>query len=65
MGGEIVIMKYIAFLKEGGNGIHFFADETWLCIRALILAHVCVIKIFCVKKNVSGNLWSMSTDTVE
>ena len=51
--------------KGEGNGVQFLGEETWFCIRALILAHVCVIEIFCIKKNVSVIPRSMNTDTVE
>lgn len=51
--------------KEKATEYNFFAEETWFCIRALILAHVCVIEIFCINKNVCVNPRSMNTDTVE
>ena len=51
--------------KEKATEYNFFAEETWFCIRALTLAHVCVIEIFCINKNVCVNPRSMNTDTVE
>ena len=68
------ILKWFSNWKANHDGhlatkkateYNFFADETWFCIRALILAHVCVIEIFCIQKKVSVNPKSMNTDTVE
>ncbi len=55
----LVILKWFSIWKSNHDGLlakekateyNFFAAETWFCIRALILAHVCVIEIFCIKK---------------
>ncbi len=43
----------------------FFADETWFCIKSLLLGHVTAIKIFCVGNGKKINPQSMNTDTVE
>jgi len=43
----------------------FFADETWFCIKSLLLAHVLVIHIYCITKGESVNPRTMNTDTVE
>ena len=52
-------------LSEDATEFNFFADETWFCIRALILAHVGAISIYCVLKRVSINPKKMNTDAVE
>lgn len=53
-------------VKEGkANEYNFFADETWFCIRALLLGHVAAIQIYCVEKGMSINPRAMNTDTVE
>ncbi|KAL7533595.1 hypothetical protein ACHAXR_005333 [Thalassiosira sp. AJA248-18] len=51
--------------KKEATEYNFFADETWFCIRSLLLAHVAAIEIYCVRKSVSINPSSMNTDTVE
>ena len=71
----ISILKRFSNWKINHNGhlannnateYNFFAGKTWLCIRALILAHVCVNEILILhSKNVSVDSWSMNTDTVE
>jgi hypothetical protein len=43
----------------------FFADETWFCIKALMLGHVSAIDIFCAKNGENINPWTMNTNTVE
>ena len=53
-------------MEEGkANEYNFFADETWFCIGALLLAHVSAIQIYCVGERVSMNPQAMNTDTVE
>jgi hypothetical protein len=44
---------------------NFFANETWFCIKSLLLAHITVIQIYCVKKGESISPRTMNTDTVE
>jgi hypothetical protein len=44
---------------------NFFADETWFCIRSLLLSHVTAIQIYCVENSESINPRTMNTDTVE
>ena len=43
----------------------FFADETWFCIKSLLLAHITVIQIYCVSKGQCVSPRTMNTDTVE
>ena len=43
----------------------FFANETWFCIKSLLLAHIMVIQIYCVMKGQSVSPQTMNTDTVE
>jgi hypothetical protein len=43
----------------------FFADETWFCIKTLLLGHVMAIQIYCVEQGESVKLQTMNTDTVE
>ena len=43
----------------------FFANETWFCIKSLLLGHVAVMYIYCVIKGESISLWTMNTDMVE
>jgi hypothetical protein len=42
----------------------FFAEETWFCIKSLLLAHITVIQIYCVSKGKSISSQTMNTDTV-
>ncbi|KAL9182387.1 hypothetical protein ACHAXT_013039 [Thalassiosira profunda] len=51
--------------KDKAGEYNFFADETWFCIRALILGHVATIEMYCVQQGESVNPSSMNTDTVE
>jgi hypothetical protein len=44
---------------------NFFANETWFCIKSLLLAHIVVIPIYCVMDNKSVSPRTMNTDTVE
>jgi hypothetical protein len=44
---------------------NFFADETWFCIRSLLLSHVTAIQIYCVENSKSINPRTMNTDMVE
>ena len=42
----------------------FFANETWFCIKSLLLGHVAVMHIYCVIKGESISPRTMNTDTV-
>ena len=42
-----------------------FAGETWKCIRLLILAHSCIIQLYCINNNTTVNLYVINTDVVE
>ncbi len=44
---------------------NFFANETWFCIKLLLLGHVAVMHIYCVIKGKSISPRTMNTDTVE
>jgi hypothetical protein len=44
---------------------NFFADETWFCIKSVLLGHVAVMHIYCVIKGESISPRTMNTDTVE
>jgi hypothetical protein len=44
---------------------NFFANETWFCIKSLLLAHITVIQIYCVSKGQCVSPRTMNTDTVE
>ena len=44
---------------------NFFAEETWGCIQALVLAHVAIIQLHCVEKKVAINPRVINTDVVE
>ncbi len=44
---------------------NFFANETWFGIKALLMAHITVIQIYCVMKGESISPRTMNTDTVE
>ncbi len=44
---------------------NFFANETWFCIKLLLLAHITVIQIYCVMKGESISPRTKNTDTVE
>jgi hypothetical protein len=44
---------------------NFFADETWFCIKSLLLGHVAVMHIYYVIKGESISPRTMNTDTVE
>ncbi len=43
----------------------FFPDETWFCIKMLLLGHVMAIQIYCVEQGESVMPQTMSTDTFE
>lgn len=47
------------------NEFNFFANETWLCIEALILAQVSAIQLFCIDTKQKINPRSMNTYVVE
>jgi hypothetical protein len=42
-----------------------FADETWRCIQSLILAHVCIIQLYCIEKKETIKPRVINTDVVE
>ncbi len=44
---------------------NFFANETWFCIKSLLLGNVAVMHIYCVIKGESISPRTMNTDTVE
>ncbi len=44
---------------------NFFADKTWFCIKSLLLAHIMVIQIHCVKNGESISPQMMNINTVE
>ena len=44
---------------------NFFANETWFCIKSLLLAHITIIQIYCGMKGKSISPRTMNTDTVE
>ena len=44
---------------------NYFAEETWGCIQALVLAHVAIIQLHCVEKNVEINPRVINTDAIE
>ena len=44
---------------------NFWADETWFCIRALLLAHAGAIQIHCIEGGNSIRPRSLNTDVVE
>ncbi len=44
---------------------NYFADETWFCVKSLLLAHVRVIQIYCITKGKSIYPQTMNTNTVE
>ncbi len=51
--------------EKRATEFNFFADETWFCIKALLLSHVTAIDIFCAKNGERINPRTMNTDTVE
>jgi len=53
--------------KNGGKSTAYilFADETWFCIKSLLLGHVTIIQLYCVMKGESISPRTMNTDTVE
>ena len=51
--------------KGAADEYNFFADETWFCIRALLLSHVAAIEIYSVQKKMKIRPGSMNTDAVE
>jgi hypothetical protein len=44
---------------------NFFANETWFCIKSLLLAHITVSQIYCVSKGQCVSPQKMNTDTVK
>ncbi len=55
---EMVRMKH-------STEYNFFTDETWFCIKSLLLAHITVIQTYCVKNGESISPQTMNTNTVE
>ncbi|KAL7542027.1 hypothetical protein ACHAWF_011062 [Thalassiosira exigua] len=51
--------------SKSTNEYNFFADETWFCIRALILAHAGAIQLYCIERDEKLDPRSMNTDVVE
>jgi hypothetical protein len=51
--------------EKHATAYNFFADETWFCIKSLLLGHVTVIQLYCVMKDESIIQKAMNTDTVE
>jgi hypothetical protein len=51
--------------EKRATEFNFFADETWFCIKVLLLGHVTAIDIFCAKNGERINPRTMNTDTVE
>ena len=51
--------------EEACHQIHFFANETWFCIKLLLPGHVPVMHIYSVIKGKSISPQTMNTDTVE
>ena len=43
----------------------FFADSTWQCIQMMVLGHVVVIEVWCIKRGMEVNPKAMNTDPVE
>jgi hypothetical protein len=44
---------------------NFLADETWFCIKTLLLCHVMALQIYFVEQGESVTPQTMNTDTVE
>ena len=36
--------------EKHATGYNFFANETWFCIKSLLLGHVTIIQLYCVMK---------------
>ena len=51
--------------KKLATEFNVFTNETWFCIKSLLLAHITVIQIYCVSKGQSVSPRTMNTDTVE
>ena len=51
--------------KKKQLNITFFVNETWFCIRVLLLANIGAIQIYYVQKGERVNHRSMNADTVE
>ena len=51
--------------EKHATAYNFFADETWFCIKSLLLGHVTVIQLYCLMKGESISPRTMNTDTVE
>ena len=51
--------------EKRASKYNFFADETWFCIKSLLLGHIMAIEIFCVENGKNINPQTMNTDTVE
>ena len=44
--------------NEEADEFNFFADETYFCIKTLLLGHVAAIQIYCVKKGEARGILS-------
>ena len=51
--------------KKLATEFNVFTNETWFCIKSLLLAHITVIQINCVSKGQSVSQRTMNTDTAE
>ena len=51
--------------KGEADEYNFFANETWFCIKSLLLGHVATIQLYCIEKGESIRPRSMNTDCVE
>ena len=47
--------------EKQASEYNFFANETWFCIKSLLLGHVTAIEIFCVRKGEKINPQAMNT----
>ena len=51
--------------EKHATGYNFFANETWFCIKSLLLGHVTIIQLYCVMNGESNSPQTMNTDTME
>jgi len=59
---QTVLLKMLAWLsiwkelhdewveEKHATAYNFFADETWFCIKSLLLGHVTIIQLYCVMR---------------
>lgn len=58
--------KHDALVAKGeATKYNFFADETWFCIRALLLGQIATIQIYCIEKGEKVRPSSTNTDPCE